>query len=152
MKQEGSLDTLSRKKVIVGDVYAILLPNGRFAFARVFKGSNIGVYECISNSIEKTPSQEKYMFFVGVYKNVFSKMRFITNKPFENEEQSWPPPQCMVDVITQKGSILYKGEILQCGYDDCKNLEIAAVWDYQHIVDRIMGVKKWYDLLVKPKC
>ena len=133
-------------------MYAISLPNGRFAFARVFRCSNIGIYEEIGDSIEKIPLEEKYMFIVGAYDDVFSKMKFIINKPFDNDEQSWPPPQCMVDVITQKGSILYKGEVSPCTYDDCKDLEIASVWKYQHIVDRIMGVTKWYDLLIKPKC
>lgn len=36
-----------------------------------------------------------------------------------------------------------RGEIIPSTEDVCKDLERVAVWDRNHIVDRIMGDTKW---------
>ncbi|MDQ0975879.1 hypothetical protein QFZ31_005757 [Neobacillus niacini] len=44
-----------RKRIKIGDVYAIPLPNGKYAFGRIFKDAGIGIYKDIGESIEDTP-------------------------------------------------------------------------------------------------
>ena len=57
-------------------------------------------------------------------------------------KQNWPPPAFIKDPISGEFSIYYKREIRPSDKDECKNLERAAVWEYAHIVDRIMGETK----------
>ena len=68
----------------------------------------------------------------------------IDHRPFETEEEQWAPPMCIVDKISGKYKIYYKGKIIPSSKSECEGLEIAAVWDENHIVDRIMGEDKWH--------
>jgi len=54
------------------------------------------------------------------------------------------------DAITKIGSIYYKGEIIPCEYEECKDLEVVAAWDRHHLVDRIMGNKEVLNRLGSP--
>ena len=76
--------------------------------------------------------------------------KVVSERGFENDDDAWPPQRCIVDSLSKVGSIYYKGEILPCSYDECRDLEIVAVWDRQHVVDRLMGDKKWLESLGKP--
>ncbi|WP_222928522.1 Imm26 family immunity protein [Sutcliffiella horikoshii] len=59
-----------RKRIKIGDVYAIPLPNGKYAFGRIFKDAGIGIYKYIGESIEDISKEEEYQFIVGVYQYV----------------------------------------------------------------------------------
>jgi hypothetical protein len=59
-----------RKRIKIGDVYAIPLHNGKYAFGRIFKEASIGIYKYIRESIEDIPKDEEYQFIVGVYEYV----------------------------------------------------------------------------------
>ena len=98
------------------------------------------------------PDTEDYQFFVGVYKDLLQdgEWKIVGNRKFEKEEDAWAPPQCVIDAITKIGSIYYKGEIIPCEYEDCKDLEIVSAWDRQHVVDRIMGDKDILKRLGRP--
>lgn len=138
------------KRVKLGDVYSFILPNGKYAFARVHQGAAIAVYECLSDSANEFPEDGTISFYVCVYKQVFRNWHYIGNKPFSDEDESWPPPFCWVDQITGKGSIYYRGERKTCTYEECKDLEILAVWDEYQLIDRLMGNPKWQNSMRKP--
>lgn len=110
------------RRVKIGDVYAIPLPNGQFAFGRAFRDAGFGVYRDLLRD------------------NVW---KFIENRPFKSEEMEWPPQRCIKDSISGEYSIYYKGEIYPAKKEECEGLEVAAVWDRNHIIDRIMGDTKW---------
>lgn len=95
---------------------------------------------------------EEYQFFVSVYKDLLQdgEWKVVGNRRFEDEEDAWAPPRCVIDAITKKGSLYYRGEIIPCEYEECKDLEIAAVWDREHVVDRIMGDDKWLEAIGRP--
>lgn len=135
-----------RKRIKLGDVYAIPLPDGRYAFGRVFDDGGIAIYKYIGNSIEDIPNQEDYQFIVGVYKYVLQSgdWPIVENRPFINEEDSCPPPQCIIDPIDGSYSIYYNGEIRDSNKEECEGLEEAAVWADNHIIDRIMGDDTWH--------
>ena len=69
---------------------------------------------------------------------------------FVSEEEAWPPPKVVVDAITKKGSLYYKGVISSCSYEECKDLEVVAVWDRHHVVDRLMGIDIWEKSIRRP--
>lgn len=137
-----------RKKL--GDVYAIPLPDNTFAFCRVFQGSSAAFYKHRGRSAADLPPAEEYEFTVFVYRHAFRKWLFAVNRPFKKEEEAWPPAACWVDQITGKGSLYSKGQQVPCSYDECKDLEIAAVWDSNHLVDRLMGNHKWESCMKEP--
>ncbi|WP_138419646.1 Imm26 family immunity protein [Aquibacillus sediminis] len=134
-----------RRRLKIGDVYAIPLPNEKYAFGKVFKDAGFGIYEHIGDSIDDLPDKEEYQFNVGVYKDVLTsgKWEVVDNRPFSNEE-TFPPPKYIRDTISGEFSIYYKGEIRKSNKAECEGLEAAAVWDEHHLIERIMGDNKWH--------
>ncbi len=134
-----------KKRIKLGDVYVIPLPNGKYAFGRVMRDAGFAIYKHIGNSIEDIPKNEEYQFVVGVYKDVLQCgiWKVVDNRPFNNEEQSWPPKTYIIDKINGSYSIYHKGEISSSTQEECEGLEKAAIWDAHHIIDRIMGKDKW---------
>ncbi|MEK4527032.1 hypothetical protein CXK86_13290 [Paenibacillus sp. BGI2013] len=135
-----------RKRIKLGDIYAIPLPNGKFAFGRRLKDASIAIYNVISDTIEEIPQEEEYQFIVGVYDDVLKSGDWpvVENRPFPNEEEAWPPPACIIDRISGGYEIYHLGEIRPSTREESEGLEIAAVWEAHHIVDRIMGDDKWH--------
>ncbi|WP_318837553.1 Imm26 family immunity protein [Psychrobacillus glaciei] len=145
-KLKATKYTKKRRRIKFGDVYAIPLPNGKYAYGRVFADAGFGVYEHIGESMADTPISEDYQFNVGVYQHALSsgKWTFIENRPFKKEEEAFPPPTCIIDSISGEYSIYHKGEIRSATKSECEGLEITAVWDANHITDRIMDDDKWH--------
>lgn len=105
----------------------------------------LAIYCGIYNDISELPDTVSYYRFICVYEDLLydGKWKVVGHKGFKNADEAWAPPKCVIDKITGKGSIYYKGEIRSCSYDECKNLEIAAVWDRHHVIDMLMGNPKW---------
>ncbi|MDR6726142.1 hypothetical protein J2W91_004648 [Paenibacillus amylolyticus] len=134
------------KQIKLGDIYAIPLPNGKFAFGRRLKDASIAIYDHIGDSIEALPKEEDYQFTVGVYDDVLKSGNwpFVENRPYLDENEAWPPPACIIDRISGEYSIYHLGEIRTSDRKECEGLEMAAAWDAHHIVDRIMGDDMWH--------
>ena len=135
-----------RKRIKLGDIYAIPLTDGKYAFGRVFKETSIAIYKYIGDSEFDTPNSEEYLFTVGVYKDVLQDgiWKVIENRPFNNEEEAWPPLECVIDKLNGSYSIYHKGEFIPSTKEKCEGLEEVAAWDSHHIIDRIMGEDKWH--------
>lgn len=143
---------MRKKRLKLGDIYEIPLPNGKNAYGRLYKETTLGIYINQCNSINELTKEEDYLFFVAVYKDLLQdgEWKVVGNRKFKNDEDAWAPPRCMVDAITKVGSIIYRGIVSECTYDECKDLELAAVWDRQHVIDRLMGDVNWMEFLDKP--
>ncbi|WP_370015241.1 Imm26 family immunity protein [Peribacillus sp. B2I2] len=145
--QKGSLDKLKvkKKRVKMGNVYAIPLPDKKYAFGKVYKDACIGIYKEIGNTMEELPKKEEFDFIVGVYQDLLKsgKWPLVDYREFPSEEEAWPPEMSVYDTIAGTYSIYYKGEISPSTEKKCRDLEQAAVWEEEHIIDRIMGDDKW---------
>ncbi|KSV60222.1 Imm26 family immunity protein [Acetivibrio ethanolgignens] len=143
---------MRKKRLRLGDIYEIPLPNGKNAYGRLYREYTLAIYKKRCTSIEELPNTEDYDFFVGVYKDLLQdgEWKIVGNRKFITEEDAWAPPQCVVDAITKTGSLYYKGEIKPCTYEECKDLEVVAAWDRHHIIDRLMGNADWMKFLDKP--
>jgi hypothetical protein len=136
------------KRIKVGSLYGIPLPNGKFAFGRIMRDAGIAIYSHIGVDINDIPTNKEYQFVVGIYKTDINKdLIYIKNIPFEREELEWPPPSYIYDVVSGKYEIYHKGEIHPSSKEKCIGLEAAAVWHTHHIIDRIMGYDKWRVIL-----
>ena len=142
-----------RRRIKLGDIYEIPLPNGTNAYGRLHKECTLAIYKARCTNVTELPETEDYQFFVGVYKDLLQDGEWpvVANRKFASEEDTWPPPKCVIDAITKIGSLYYKGEIRPCSYEECKDLEIVAAWDRNHVVDRLMGDDKWEKLIGRPK-
>ena len=158
-----------KSQVKLGNVYAIPLPKrndewyeiakehgfiataqtfekvGKFGFCRYFREGSIAVYQHIGDSIRDLPKSEEYQFFVGVVRSALTcgEWPIVENRPFENDEESWPPPTYIWDDITGKYSLCHKGQIIPSTKAACKGLEETSSWDPYHVIDRIMGNDIW---------
>lgn len=136
---------MKKRKLKLGDVYKIPLPDGRFAYGRLFKEFTLGIYKDILEEGKVLPSNEKYMFFVGVYKDLLQdgEWTVIENRPFLTDDDAWGPPLCVIDKLSGKYSMYLRGQIIPSTKEACEGLEQAAAWDRNHVIDRIMGDTKW---------
>ena len=140
---------MKRKMWKLGYVYAIHLPNGKYAFARIMKDAAISVYSHQGNSVDDLPNDENYIFYVAIYRYVIQSENWtkVGERPYENEEDSWPPKQYNYDIGTGRYKIYYKGEFINSTKEECKGLTRMSVWDEHHLIDKIMGDDKWDRLL-----
>jgi hypothetical protein len=124
----------------VGDVVQISLPDGTYAYGRIYKETALAVYEP-----GNPPESEDYQFIVGFNGGAVESGDWpvVAHRPFPNEESSWQPPKYIRDRLNGKCEIYYKGQTRPASEEECKGLERASVWNANHIVDRIMGSDKW---------
>lgn len=142
-----------RRRIKLGDVYAIPLPGGNYAFAKVHYEEILGFYKQRKKTIDEFVDDNEYEFFTAVYDYVLKNevWQFIKNIPFETEKDSYAPDMCVVDAMNGKLSVYRRGEIFDAPYEVCKDLEVVAVWDEHQIVDRLMGDDKWHRDMKKVK-
>lgn len=147
------MNKAKKRRLKLGDIYEIPLPNGINAYGRLYKECTLAIYKVRCNDISELPEKNEYQFFVGVYKDLLQDGEWpvVANRKFNSEEEAWPPPQCVIDAITKEGSLYYKGEIIPCSYEECKDLEVVAAWDRHHVIDRLMGNDIWEKQIGRPK-
>jgi len=122
---------------------AIPLPDGTCAFGRLYKEYTLAVYKERSASIHDIPDTPEYDFFVTVYRDVITDGQWpvVGSVPFAREDDAWRPPTYMQDIFTGKFSRYFHGEITPSTERQCAGLELTAVWDREHVIDRLMGTK-----------
>ncbi len=138
-----------RKKL--GDIVEIPLSDGKNAYARLYKEGTLGIYKGIYQSYDNVPVDVEFFRFICLYKSSLSKLQVVGSRPFAIDEDSWAPDKVVVDAITGRGSLYHHGEILKCTYEECKDLEVCAVWELHHLVDMLMGDTKWDCTIRHPK-
>ena len=141
---------MARRKKL-GDIIEIPLPDGRNAYARLYKEYTLGIYRGKYSSYDDVPKDAGFFRFICLYRGSLSKLQVVGSKPFANDEDSWAPDRVVVDAITGRGSLYHHGEILKCTYEECKDLEVCAVWELSHLIDMLMGDTKIDCSIRRPK-
>jgi Immunity protein 26 len=54
----------------VGDIFQIDLPDGRFAYGKVFRDASIGIYQRVFDSPVFPPIDSPFVFVVGLYDDI----------------------------------------------------------------------------------
>ncbi len=129
----------------IGDVFQIKLPNGKYAYGRVYKDASVGIYREVSSEPNHPPiGSRDFLFNVGMYKDILSTGEFpiVGYDPFKEDESAWPDPKCIIDSISGEFSLYFEGKITPSSAKECKGLEEAAVWDSHHIISRIMNTNQ----------
>jgi hypothetical protein len=91
-KKKG--ESTKKTKYKVGLVFAIRLPNGRFAYAKVFNDLDLGIYDFLSDKIEPLERvvRRKFSFFTSAASAVVKAFPVVGEQPFQDEEAAWAPP------------------------------------------------------------
>ena len=130
-----------RVKVNIGDVFQIPLPDGRFAYGRVYNDASVGIYNTVTERPLNPPiGSRSFLFTVGLYSDILErgKWKIIGHDPFHTDESTWPPPFFVRDVISGDYQIYHKGILSPAEAEETRGLEEAAVYDSNHVIDRIM--------------
>ena len=80
------------RKIKIGDIYAVPLPNGMYSYARVFRDAGFGVYNKLGNTVNPEINDEwRYQFIISVFKDLLQdgKWIYIRNLPFKSEDEEW---------------------------------------------------------------
>ena len=124
----------------VGDIFEVPLPNGRFAYGKVFRDASVGIYETVFDAPTRPPIKSAFLFVVGLYEYILvdGVWLIIGHESFESTDAEWPPPCFIKDAISGEYSRYHKGVIIQSSETECRGLEQAAVWDTDGIIRRII--------------
>ena len=125
----------------IGDVFQIALPNGKYAYGRIYKDASVGIYRQLTSEPNQPPiGSRDFLFHVGLYRPILSSGEWpiIAHDKFESSESKWPPPYYIKDEISGEYEIYHQGEIRKSSAKECKGLERAAVWGSSHVINRIM--------------
>lgn len=131
-----------------GDIYAISLPDGTFAFGRAMHRASMQFFRFTSRAANIPASAlNDVLFTVSVHKRFYAdpRVQCVTTVPFVNDSEAWPPNGYTYDPIGKKYSLYnYQlGTRTPSTRQACADLEPVAVWDVQHIIDRLTGETDW---------
>ena len=136
---------MSRRKPQVGDVIQVALPSGCYAYGRVLQDASVGFYNETTTEPGRPPiGSRDYQFVVGVYADVLTseEVPVVGHDPSQGPDDDWPPPYRVRDPISGAMKIYHFGLMRSATPEECAELEPAAVWDFHHLVDRLMGVRQ----------
>ena len=136
---------MSRCKPQVGDVIQFTLPNGCYAYGRVLNDASVAFYNETTTKPSLPPTGSRdYQFVVGVYADVLNseEVPVVGHDPSQGPEDDWPPPYRVRDPILGAMKIYHHGLMRNAAPEECVELEPAAVWDYSHLIDRLMGIRQ----------
>jgi hypothetical protein len=137
---------MSRRKPQVGDVIQLTLPSGRYAYGRVLRDASVAFYSETTAEPGLPPlGSRDYQFVVGVYDDVLTSagVAVVGHDPSQAPEDDWPPPNSIRDPISGAMRIYHHGHMRAVTPGESEGLEPAAVWDFHHLIDRLMGVRQW---------
>lgn len=151
---------MKKQKFNIGALLQIDLKNGQYAFGRVVNKEETLFYDFFTDNISNLNLAEIYsakeLFRVSVMKYAITSGQWtvIDNKPIE-ADLALPNKYFMQDMITKEFSVYHQGHIIPATYEDIKGLECAAVWEPEHVEDRLRdyfaGVPNVWVEDLKPK-
>ncbi|GAA5006624.1 hypothetical protein GCM10023206_12330 [Acinetobacter puyangensis] len=152
-----------RRRVKVGDIFGIDLGDSKYCYCIVLDSPLVGFYDLQVNDLKqdvKFITSHKILFKVWLMKYAFKseKWHFIGNIEL-SEELNKRVYFFKQDQFDYSISIYYSegNESIEipATYDDVKGLERAAVWDPEHVEDRLRdhfnGVPNVWVEQLKPK-
>lgn len=130
-----------RQRIKEGDVVAIPLSDGRFAFGREFE-HGLGIYDFISNTKDDFPiGINRFLFITGVYRDVLSSGIWPKVTTDQRIEKNSPKKLTGFTIDLISGSYeqydYESGKSKRASLEECVGLERVSAWDSDHIVKRI---------------
>lgn len=134
---------VKKATIQLGDVLAIPLPDGKYAFGRVHRDTSLSIYDYVGASPEDLPEESgsEAQFTVAVEEAALQSGHWpvVDHRPFNSAEEQWPPPSHIYDERSDKYFLYDKGIITSSTPEECAGLEPAAEWEEEQVVARIVG-------------
>jgi hypothetical protein len=149
------MNKTTKQKISLGDVCAIPMPNGSFAYAKIFRDGEYGVYDLLTSDIAAVHAVLKHsivFYMVGtdsaIKKGVWP---IIGADPFVSDEDAWAPPKASfylkeTNEWTMGGvpRVIDKGQTRVATFDEVKGLDILMIqprpeYLVEIIVDRLVN-------------
>lgn len=134
---------MKRQKETIGAILEINIENEYFVYAQILDGGTAFFdYKTKENLKDFTIlNSSKILFIIAVYKDVITHGIWLkVGKLQIREELRVLPFQYIRDPLKPENFELYNpntGEITKSTKDEVKGLECAAVWEANHVEDRI---------------
>ncbi len=138
----------NRVNANLGSVIAIPLPCGKYAFAKVYKDQDLGVYDFISEKIEplSVVSRHAIAFYQGcTYKPIRSGLwPIIGEEPFPDENVAWAPPRASgvlpgMPIFPEMLQITFKGVLRHAKLNEVVGMDIATLAiDPETFIDEVV--------------
>jgi Immunity protein 26 len=145
----------AKQKYVLGSIIAIPLPNGKFAYAKIFEDCDFGVYGIISDGI--LPLSEVIASNIVIYqastdsaiKN--GEWKVIGEEPFIDPEDAWAPPKATFYdeetnewTVFNKPHIYHKGKTRMATLEEVRGLDIMSACNrpellVEIIIDRVIN-------------
>ncbi|MGA3210294.1 MAG: immunity 26/phosphotriesterase HocA family protein [Terriglobales bacterium] len=146
---------MKSKKRTVGDIVKIPLGNGTHIYARVLPDATFAFYDShVSEELAlQTVLERPVLFFVAVMDRAIMKGRWPIVGHISLDEKLQPPPKFIQDPINKDVFRIYEnGQIRSATRQECVGLERAAVWEPEHVEDRLRDHyagrrNKWFESL-----
>jgi hypothetical protein len=126
-----------------GDVVRIALGDGFHAYARVMKEATFAVYNAHVPDTQELPLAAFHtlpiLFHIAVMDHAVKKGRWKILGNISPEMLSTEvPPKFIQDPLDRTNFSIYRdGQIRRATREECIGLECAAVWEPEHVEDRI---------------
>jgi hypothetical protein len=151
---------MAKQRRTKGSILEIKLDNGTFAYAQ-----DVGVDILFFNFFSNTPldkneirilSDKLPLFFLGVYNDAITsgKWKKVGKLPIKQGHQI-VPLKFIQDSLNPNNFEHYDpntGKITKASKEECEGLECAAVWEAEHVEDRLRDYRnrkpnKWVEQL-----
>lgn len=134
---------MATRKPREGSLLRISLGDGTDAFARVLPNSQVAVYQYRVSQGDAPPSGvlgSRPLWKLTVMKSalISGRWQVVDVQPLE-PELAMPVEYFMKDQLTGRYSVYRSsdGHTRDSTFEECKGLEAAAVWEAEHIEDRL---------------
>jgi len=143
MDKKSKSRVLGSQKIRIGALVEVDLGEGSYAYARIVSKSELAFYDVL---VKGAPScyeaiyTQAIAFVIAVMNTAVRSNRWkIVDEKLLERELAQERLYFMQDTLTGQYSVYYSvtGEIQPSCKEICVNLERAAVWDAQHVEDRL---------------
>ncbi len=133
---------MAKTKYGIGDIVMIPLGDGVFVFGRLLRDASIAIYNLAAKEAVELGllASKDVLFEAGVFDTNIAngKWKIIGNIPFDNDDESWPSPQYIRDIINpDKYRIYYKGEMKPASEQDIQGLEKQVMYKPEELIKEI---------------
>jgi hypothetical protein len=148
---------MKRQQITIGSIIRLSLPCNKFGYGRILKNASYAFYDLITeDEVESLDVvvNSPILFIIAVYNNAVNSGRWVKKGklPLDDKLQELPY-KFIQDELNPSVFELYNpntGEIVRAEMKDCFDLERAAVWEAEHVEERLcdhyLGRKnKWVE-------
>ncbi|GAA3973353.1 immunity 26/phosphotriesterase HocA family protein [Hymenobacter antarcticus] len=135
---------MARQRRTVGSIIEIDLGEGHFSYGRILDFASFAFYDIHVTKQEKDISKitnKPILFIIAVYNDVVSSGRWVKigSEPLPQSLQILPTKFIQDALHLDRFELYYpnSGEIRPASKEACEGLERCAVWDANHVEDRL---------------